>query len=72
MQKGEKMIKFLIELLSELRMIISILLLIKELTLKNDEDKISPQILNAIDMATERMTQITNKIEMILASRERS
>ena len=72
MQKGEKMIKFLIELLSELRMIISILLLIKELTLKNDEDKISPQILNAIDMATERLTQITNKIEMILASKERS
>ena len=66
------MIKFLIELLSELRMIISILLLIKELTLKNDEDKISPQILNAIDMATERLTQITNKIEMILASKERS
>ena len=64
------MIKFLIELLPELRMIISILLLIKELTLKSDEDKISPQILNAIDMATERLTQITNKIQMILAKRQ--
>ena len=64
------MIKFLIELLPELRMIISILLLIKELTLKSDDDKISPQILNAIDMATERLTQITNKIQMILAKRQ--
>ena len=64
-----KMIKFLIELLPELRMIINILLLIKELTLKSDEDKISPQILNAIDMAVERLTQIANKIEMILAKR---
>ena len=63
------MIKFLIELLPELRMIINILLLIKELTLKSDEDKISPQILSAIDMAVERLTQIANKIEMILAKR---
>ena len=63
------MIKFLIELLPELRMIINILLLIKELTLKSDEDKISPQILSAIDMAVERLTQIANKIERILAKR---